>query len=49
VKITDALAPDALQIATAVESGCEGFLTNDLTIKRIQEIKILVLDELELS
>lgn len=40
--------PDALQIATAVEAGCEAFLTNDLTIKRVQEVKVLVLDELEL-
>lgn len=40
---------DALQIAAAVESGCEAFLTNDLTIKRVQEISVLVLDELELS
>jgi predicted nucleic acid-binding protein len=41
--------PDALQIAAAVVSGCEAFLTNDLTIKRVQEISVLVLDELELS
>ncbi len=27
--------PDALQIATAVEAGCEAFLTNDLTVKRV--------------
>jgi predicted nucleic acid-binding protein len=40
---------DALHVATALESGCEAFLTNDLALKRITEIKVLVLDELELD
>jgi predicted nucleic acid-binding protein len=40
--------PDALQIASAVVTGCQAFLTNDLTIKRVNEITILVLSELEL-
>jgi predicted nucleic acid-binding protein len=39
--------PDALQIATAIESGCDAFLTNDLGLKRVSEVKILVLDDLE--
>lgn len=39
--------PDALQVATAIESGCQAFLTNDLELKRVQEITALVLDELE--
>lgn len=41
--------PDALHIATAIEAGCEAFLTNDLTLKRVTEIRILILDELELD
>ena len=40
--------PDALQIASAIESNCEVFLTNDLALKRVTEIRVLVLDELEL-
>jgi predicted nucleic acid-binding protein len=41
--------PDALHIATALSSGCDTFLTNDLRLKRIQEVRVLVLDELELD
>ena len=41
--------PDALHIATAVESGCDAFLTNDLILKRVTELSILVIDELELD
>ena len=40
---------DALQIAVALDAGCEGFLTNDNQLKRVQEIQILVLEELELA
>jgi predicted nucleic acid-binding protein len=40
--------PDALHIATAIGVGCDAFLTNDLGLKRVSELKILVLDELEL-
>jgi predicted nucleic acid-binding protein len=42
------LTPDALQIAVALEAGCEAFLTNDLMLKRVTELRVLVLDELEL-
>ncbi len=40
--------PDALQIAVALEAGCEAFLTNDRALKRVAELRVLVLDELEL-
>lgn len=40
--------PDALHIATAIDAGCDAFLTNDLGLKRVNELIILVLDELEL-
>jgi predicted nucleic acid-binding protein len=39
--------PDALHIATALETSCDAFLTNDLGLKRVQEVRVLVLDELE--
>ncbi len=39
--------PDALQVAAAVESGCEAFLTNDSALKRVKRLRVLVLDELE--
>ena len=38
---------DACQVATALAAGCDAFLTNDFGLKRVQEITILVLDELE--
>lgn len=41
--------PDALHTATAIDARCDAFLTNDLGLKRVQEIDILLLDELELD
>ncbi|MCA1594660.1 MAG: PIN domain-containing protein [Acidobacteria bacterium] len=41
--------PDALQIAAAVSSGCEAFLTNDATLRRVTEISILSLDDLQFT
>jgi len=38
--------PDALQIAAALAVGCEAFLTNDAKLKRVTELRVLVLDEL---
>ncbi|MBX2999071.1 MAG: PIN domain-containing protein [Caldilineaceae bacterium] len=35
---------DALQVATAISGGCDAFLTNDLTLLRIEEITVLLLD-----
>lgn len=40
--------PDALQISAARKNGCQAFLTNDTALSRVTEIRILVLDELEL-
>ena len=41
--------PDALQLATAIKAGCDAFLTNDATLKKVTELKVLVLSELQLS
>ena len=41
--------PDALQIASALDNGCDAFLCNDKNLKRVTELKILILDELRLS
>ena len=39
---------DALQIATAIQSNCDAFLTNDLQLKRVNELSILGISELTL-
>lgn len=40
--------PDVLQIAAALNAGCSALLTNDAQHKRVVELQVLVLDELEL-
>jgi len=40
--------PDALQVAAALNAGCEALLTNDGALQRVTELRVLVLDELEL-
>ncbi|OAB59341.1 twitching motility protein PilT [Phormidium willei BDU 130791] len=39
--------PDALQIAAAMDAGCQAFLTNDAQLKRIPELDILLVSEFE--
>jgi predicted nucleic acid-binding protein len=39
--------PDALQVATAISSGCDAFLTNDAALKKVKELRVLVLLDLE--
>lgn len=39
---------DALQIASALAAGCEAFLTNDAQLKRVNELRVLTLDSLEI-
>lgn len=41
--------PDALHIATAIETGCDAFLTNDRGLQRVTEIKVLVLDDMRVN
>src|SRR3982751_4066445 len=38
---------DALQIAVALSAGCEALLTNDAGLRRVSELRVLVLDDLE--
>jgi len=39
--------PDALQLATAIVTECDVILTNDPMLKRVGEISVLILDEIE--
>ena len=38
--------PDAIQIATSLEVGADIFITNDATLEKISEIKVLLLSEM---
>ena len=39
--------PDAFQAAAALAAGCDAFLTNDDTLKRVTELNVILLDEVE--
>jgi len=39
--------PDALQVAAAIASGCQAFLTNDAQLKRIPNLRVVIISELE--
>jgi len=38
---------DSLQAAVALQAGCQGILTNDPAFKCVQQVRPLILDELE--
>lgn len=38
--------PDSIQVATALNASSEFFLTNDIRLKAVKEIEMLILDEL---
>lgn len=39
---------DALQIASAAHAGCDAFLTNDEALQRVQDLKVILVEQLEL-
>jgi predicted nucleic acid-binding protein len=38
---------DAFQVAAAITAGCDTFLTNDTGLKRVTELQIVVLDDVQ--
>jgi predicted nucleic acid-binding protein len=36
---------DAFQVAIAIQAGCDAFLTNDIELKRVTDIPVLVVSE----
>ncbi len=40
--------PDAIHAATAIKSDCDAILTNDRDFRRLQDINVLIMDDLEL-
>ena len=41
--------PDALQVAVAKKANCQIFLTNDKALKRVEDVNVLILDEVEFN
>ena len=39
--------PDAIQLATAIQNGATAFLTNDSALKKVVELQVLVVHELQ--
>jgi predicted nucleic acid-binding protein len=37
--------PDSIQIATAIVSGCDAVLTNDIALRKVTEIRAIVVSE----
>ena len=40
--------PDALQIAAALDVGCDAFITNDRALRRVADLRVYALDDLRL-
>ncbi|MFL6228375.1 MAG: type II toxin-antitoxin system VapC family toxin [Pyrinomonadaceae bacterium] len=40
--------PDAMQVAAALDAGCGAFLCNDAGLRRVTELRVLILDDLSL-
>jgi predicted nucleic acid-binding protein len=40
--------PDAIQIAFALDNGCQAIICNDYSMRRVTELAVLILDDLEL-
>lgn len=40
--------PDAIQVAVALHTGCEAILTNDVDLRRVAELHVVLVDKLEL-
>ncbi len=38
--------PDAIQIATTIYGGSKSFITNDETLKKVEELSVLLLDDI---
>ncbi|MDZ4722173.1 MAG: type II toxin-antitoxin system VapC family toxin [Roseiflexaceae bacterium] len=39
--------PDALHVATAITTGCDALVTNDAALRRVAELRVFLLDDLE--
>ncbi|SRR5216683_1592518 len=39
--------PDAIQVAFALDTGCQAMVCNDRSMRRVTELQVLILDDLE--
>lgn len=44
-KYTGIKTADSMQLAAAIESSCDVFLTNDKQLKQVEEVKVLLVEE----
>jgi len=40
--------PDAIQISFAIDAGCQAIVCNDQSMLRVTELRVLIVDDLEL-
>ncbi len=40
--------PDAIHVATAIATGCDTILTNDVAMKRVTDLNVVYMNDLEL-
>ncbi len=45
-KYTGIKTADSMQLAAAIESSCDVFLTNDKQLKQVEEVKVLLVEEM---
>lgn len=41
--------PDAVHVAAAIDVRCDAFLTNDTALQRVSELRILILEDMEID
>ena len=41
-------SPDALQMPAAIRCGCQAFITNDQALTRVQELRVLLVEEMSI-
>lgn len=44
-KFNNLRTPDAIQLAVALQEGCQAFITNDKRLQTVKELEVLVLDD----
>jgi hypothetical protein len=48
MRCSTSAATDAFQVAAALNAGCDAILTNDVGLRRVTELPILIVGDLEI-